>query len=95
MTDQPQLFEDESFDHYQVEIRAGQLFDEQVLRSHSAGSVDDALNLLDGIRDAYAQRDEVTWDGEEVDAGGKLRGLDPSGRVYLLSVTPPLTVALS
>ena len=50
------------------------------------------LNFIDALRDSAAQRDNVTWDGEEVDAAGRLYGMSPGGTVWLVVVTPPLEV---
>lgn len=94
--EQPELpLEWATYDHYTVEIRRGPLFDEQAIRTHRAESRDDALNLIEGMRDTYGQRENVTWQAEEVDGVGKLYGLAPGGEVYVISVIPPLTTELS
>jgi hypothetical protein len=94
--EQPELpLEFQTYPHYQIEIRKGQQHDEEVLREHKATSVEDAENLIEGLRDAYTGRDDVTWRDEEVDPQGKLYGLSPDGVVYVISVTPPLTVKLN
>jgi hypothetical protein len=82
------------YDHYTVEIRSGPLFEEKPLRTHTADSPEDALNLIEGLRDTYGERMDVTWDGEEVDGNGILRGLAPEGVVFVISVVPPLSVEI-
>lgn len=81
-------------EQYKIEIRKGQFAQEETLRTHSASSVLDAENLIDGLRDAYNSRANVTWQHEEVDAKGMLYGLDPEGTVYVISCQPPLETAL-
>lgn len=94
---QPELpleWADGQFDHYTIEIRKGPLHGEELIRSHEAKDTDAALNLIDGIRETYMQREGVAWTAEEVNPEGKLYGM-AQGTVYIISVTPPLTVALS
>lgn len=95
MTEQPELpLEWPPYDHYKVEIRSGPLFEEGALRTHKAESVEDAVNLIEGLRDTYAARAEVVWQADEVNGEGKLHGLAPEGVVWLIQVTPPLTTPL-
>jgi hypothetical protein len=61
---------------------------DEVLRSHSADSVDDAEAFVDSLRESYFQRESVVWDGEEVDTRGHLHGMS-HGQVYTISVVPP------
>lgn len=75
-------------DHYTVELRRGDLGNLEVLRSHVVKSPDDAMNLIDGLRDSSLQRDGVTWQSDDVDAEGNLFGL-ANGIVYQISVVPP------
>ena len=81
-------------DHYTVAIAAGPMHEEKVLRTHDVTTVDDALGLIEGFRDTYNQRNNVTWQDDEVNAEGKLYGLAPGGDVYVISCTPPLTTDL-
>lgn len=69
-----------------VEIRK----DDERLRSHRAGDHLDALELIEGLRDSYASRGNVTWQFEEVNKDGDLFGMDPDGSVYHIKVDPPL-----
>lgn len=80
-------------DHYTVELRKGEIGNMETVRSNTAKSVDGALNLIDGFRDSALQRDSVTWQSDEVDAGGNLYGMVGS-TVYQISVVPPLSEAL-
>jgi carbonic anhydrase len=81
-------------DHYTVELRKGDMGDMETLRSHEVHTVDDALNLIDGLRNSALQRDHVTWQADEVDVHGNLYGLS-HGTVYQISCVPPLTEALA
>lgn len=71
--------------HYTIEVYR----DEERVRTHVAQNVPDALNLIDGLRESYKQRNHVTWNGDEVDNTGRLQGHD-EGDVWTLKVTPPL-----
>lgn len=75
---------------YEVTIAAGPVHEEEVLRRHTASNPQDALALVDGLRDTYAGRESVTWNGEEINAEGRLYGLAPKGLVYVIAVRPPL-----
>lgn len=81
-------------DHYTIELRKGAIGDMQALRTYSAKSVEDATNLIEGMRDSMLQRDGVTWQHDEVDDHGNLYGMAGS-TVYQISVVPPLSVSLS
>lgn len=83
------------YDFYTVELRRGVVGEMTVMRHHRATSVTLALNLIDGLREAAHLRDNVTWQGDEVDAGGNLYGLAPGGIVYQISCVPPLTTELA
>ena len=50
-----------SYDHYTIEIRKGPLHAEETLRTHTAADIDAALNLIDGLRETYMQREDVAW----------------------------------
>ncbi len=95
MTDELPL-EYASYDHYTVEVRKGPLHEEKTLRHHEVKDADAATNLIEGFRETYAQRENVTWTTEEVNEMGKMYGMAPgSGDVYVIAVSPPLSVALS
>lgn len=81
------------YDHYTIEVRKGAVGEMQTLRTMSAKSVEDAQNLIEGFRDSCLQREDVTWQADEVDAHGNLYGL-VSGVVWQISVVPPLTEPL-
>jgi hypothetical protein len=83
------------YDHYTIEIRKGPQHSEEVLREHTAKSVEEAENLIEALRDTYYNRNDVTWQNEEVDVHGKLYGLAPGGDTYVISVVPPLGVELT
>lgn len=97
--DQPEQLELDleyaTYDHYLVRLFKGAIGDMELVRSHSAKTVDDAYNLIDGLRELWTNRDSVTWQYEEVDADGHLYGLAPGGVVYEISVVPPLNTPLS
>ena len=73
----------------------GPTHDEVTIRRHEAKTVQDAETLIEGLRDTANQRDGVSWQFEEIDAEGNLYGLAPGGVVYLITVVPPLSVALA
>ena len=54
-----------------------------------------AINFVESLRDNAANRDNVQWQHEEVDAQGVMFGLAPGGVVYEISVVPPLSTPLS
>lgn len=99
MTDEPEQLElpleFATYDHYTVKLSKGAVGDMEVLRTHTAQTVDDALNLIEGLRDTAVNRDKVTWQHDEVDERGILYGLAPQGVVFELAVEPPLTTPLS
>lgn len=99
MWEQPQLpldFKEPDVDHYTIQLRRGPLpGDQEVLREHTAKDAPAAEAMIEALRDTALKRDQVTWQGETVSADGNLYGLAPGGAIYTLSVTPPLTVALS
>jgi hypothetical protein len=77
-------------EHYTIELRKGDIGDMRVLRSHEVRDADDAVNLIDGLRDSALQRHGVTWQHPEVEPDGTLYGMDGAGIVYMISVVPPL-----
>lgn len=99
MWEQPQLpldFKEPDVNHYTIQLRRGPLQEEQeVLREHTATDVAAAEAMIEALRDTSLKRDEVTWQAEMVNAEGNLYGLAPGGVVYMLSVSPPLSVSLS
>ena len=84
-----------TYDHYTVKLCKGAVGDMEVVRTHTAHDVDSAINLIEGLRDSAANRDDVTWQNEEVDERGLLFGLAPKGLVFEISVVPPLNTPLS
>jgi hypothetical protein len=82
------------YDHYTIELRKGAMGDMQTVRSNTAKSVEDAENLIDGLRESCLQRDGVTWQHDEVDDQGNLYGL-VDGVLWHISVVPPLTEVLA
>src|SRR4051812_37254310 len=84
-----------TYDHYTIKLSKGLVGDLTLVRSHTAVTVDDAMTLIEGLRDSAANRDNVTWQSDEVDARGILYGLAPGGAVFEISVFPPLGVTLS
>ena len=95
MAEQLTLFPPETYTHYTITLSKGAVGDMEVIRSHKAATVDDAVNLIEGLRDNAENRDAVQWQYEEVDEKGLLFGLAPHGIVYELSVVPPLAGDLS
>lgn len=95
MTTQPELdLEFASYDHYTITLAKGAVGDMESIRTHTAKSVDDATNLIEGLRDITANRDGVLWQNEEVDERGLMFGLAPKGVVFEISVVPPLSTEL-
>lgn len=84
-----------TYDHYTVKLSKGAVGDMEVLRTFDAKTVDDAINLIEGLRDTAANRDTVQWQHEEVDERGLLFGLAPGGIVYEISVVPSLNEPLT
>jgi hypothetical protein len=83
-------------DVYTIELRRGAHGDPaDVVRMHTARNVADAENLIEALRDSSFQRDEVTWQTEEVNDEGNMYGLAPGGIVYMIAVRPALHVALA
>jgi hypothetical protein len=97
--EQPELpleFPMSTADHYTIELRKGPNGDPtEIVRTHTATNVTDAEALIEGLRDSAFQREEVTWQSEEVNAEGNLYGLAPHGVVYQIAVRPALNVALA
>lgn len=86
-----------TYDHYTVEVRSGPTHQETTLRTFEATSVEEAEDVIEAQREYYAQRDEVQWEGDEVDAQGRLYGLksQPGGaQAWLITVVPPLSTPL-
>jgi hypothetical protein len=97
-SEQPELpleWPEGKYDHYTVEIRRGPQNAEETVRSHTAYTVDDALRFIESLRDTFNQRADVAWKTEEVNDHGTMYGLAPGGEVYVIQVTPPLSVELS
>lgn len=79
-------------DHYEVTISCGPVHEEEVVRRHRVTSADNALAIIESLRDTYGAREGVTWNGEEINAEGRLYGLAPKGLVYMIAVKPPLVI---
>jgi hypothetical protein len=83
-------------DRYTIELRKGPQFGEdEVVRTHRVRTVEDAEVMIESLRESAASRDGVQWQAEEVNAEGKMYGLAPRGVVFVISVSPSLTVPLS
>lgn len=99
MTNQPEQLELDlefpTYDHYTITLGKGAVGDMEIVRTHTAKSVDDATNLVDGLRDTAANRDKVQWQTDEVNEAGQLYGLAPGGVVFEISVVPPLSTPLA
>ena len=83
----------EAPDHYHIEVRSGPLLGEETVRSMEAKTPEDAVLAIESLRETYAQRDNVTWEGEEVNALGTLVGMDDDRHVWQIQVQPPLPVS--
>lgn len=83
------------YDHYTIKLSKGAVGDMETVRTHSAKTVDDAVNLVEGLRDSASHRDRVVWQREELDEVGLLYGLAPHGVVFEISVVPTLSTPLS
>jgi hypothetical protein len=80
---------------YRIEVRSGPLFGEEEIRSIEVPASEGmpemkAIEMVESFRSYYENREEVTWDGEEVDGNGVLSGLAPEGISYRIVVTPPI-----
>jgi hypothetical protein len=99
MTNQPEQLELDlefpTYTHYTVALAKGAVGEMVILRKHTARDVDSAINFIESLRDNAANRDNVTWQHDEVDAAGTMFGLAPGGVVFEISVVPPLTTELS
>ena len=95
MSEQSELpLEHAVYDHYTIELRKGPQHAEETVRHHEVKTAPEAEKLIEGLRDTANQRDGVSWQFEEVDVQGNLYGLAPGGVVFLITVVPPLSVAL-
>lgn len=81
-------------DHYKIELIEGAGDAVEVVRSTKATDVDGAIGLIDGFRELAAGRDDVTWDGDNVDERGVLFGLDAKGVTWQITCVPPLSQEL-
>lgn len=78
-------------DHYTVEVRTGPLHAEETVRSHEAKTPEDAVLLIESLRETYAQREKVKWQSEEVNSVGDLLGVSEDRHlVWQIHVSPPL-----
>lgn len=84
-----------TYTHYTITLAKGAVGEMTTVRTHTAKDVDAAVNLIEGLRDASAGRDGVTWQHEEVDERGVLYGLASGGIVWEISVVPPLSETLT
>ena len=98
MTNQPEQLELDlefaTYDHYTVTLAKGAVGEMEPIRKHTARDADAAINFVESLRDNAANRDNVTWQHDEVDAAGTMFGLAPGGVVYEISVVPPLGTEL-
>lgn len=78
------------YEHYTVELRK----DNQPVRSTKATTVEAAIDVIDGLRNAAESRDKVTWHGTEVDDSGRLFGIGPEQTVWSIHVVPDLNTEL-
>jgi hypothetical protein len=81
------------YDHYTIKLSKGSIGEMEIVRTHTAKTVDDAITFVESLRDMFANRDDVQWQGDEVDERGLLFGL-ARGVVYEISVVPPLSEGL-
>jgi hypothetical protein len=93
----PLIFKEPNVDHYTIQLRRrpDPAQEEQVVREHTATDTTAAESLIEALRDSALQRDDVSWQAEEVNPEGNMFGLAPGGVVYVIQVTPPLSVNLS
>ena len=75
---------------YTITLSKGAVGDLQTVRSHKAKTDEDALNLIDGLRDTFGVREDVKWQDFEMPASGVMYGLAPGGVVYEISVVPQI-----
>ena len=88
---QPELdLEFPTYDHYTVTISKGAIGDMEVVRTFNAKESTGALDLIEGLRETYVVRDNVTWQDQEMPESGALYGLAPHGIVWEITVVPPL-----
>ena len=80
-------------DHYTIEVRCGPTFSEETVRSMEAKTPEDAVIAVESLRETYAQRDSVKWQGEEVNSVGDLLGMDDQRNTWQIHVSPPLPAA--
>lgn len=93
MTEQLQLPLEPSSEQpseWTVTLSKGPLHAEVVDRTHTAKTPDNALALVEGLRDTFHGREDVAWQTEEPSADGVMYGLSPDGTVYVIRVTPAL-----
>lgn len=90
---QPELpIEMPESDHFTVTLYKGPLGGQEIVRQFDTPSVEAALSMVESLRDNAEVRDNVTWDGTEVDQRGILHGLAPgadSATPYEITVVPP------
>jgi hypothetical protein len=84
-----------TYDHFTVKLAKGEMGDMAVQREHTAKTQFDAENFVDALRALAEGRDNVTWQGEEVDERGLLYGMAPGGTVFEISVVPPFAQGLN
>jgi hypothetical protein len=85
---------------YVIEVRAGPLFGEEVIRTIDVSSDTatpdlNAIDMIESYRSYYESRDDVVWEGREINAEGFLAGLSSEGISYRIVCTPPLPVEVS
>ena len=88
---QPELpLEYPTYTEYTVTISKGDVADMDTIRTFQAKDDSGALDLIEGLRDTFANRDKVTWQVREMPENGIMYGLAPGGVVYEILVVPPI-----
>jgi len=88
---QPELdLEFPTYDHYTITVSRGAVDEMETVRSFDAKTDEGALDLIDGLRDTYANRDHVIWQVQEMPETGAMYGLAPQGVVWEILVVPAI-----
>jgi len=80
-------------DHFTIEVRSGLQYNEEVVRTMEAATPEEAVLAIESLRETYAQRSHVKWEGEEVNAYGSLLGMDDKRVTWQIHVNPPLPIS--
>ena len=82
------------YDHYVIELRKGTPpNDMEIVRTATAESVENAVNIIESFRGRAAFKDKVQWVSNEVDGSGSLFGL-VNGVTWQIQVVPDLNTTL-